>query len=71
MQMEEKSRASTLLEKKDSVIAVARDIGVTREAINQLKRSVAPLPAGTVLVLVEKLWRSSEWFFHSTAVVVG
>lgn len=46
--MEEKSRALTLLEKGDSVIAVARDLGVSREAIYQLKRSAAPLPKGTV-----------------------
>ena len=30
IQMEEKSRALTLLEKRDSLIAVARDIGVSR-----------------------------------------
>ena len=39
MQMAEKSRALTLLEKGDSVIAVARDIGVSTQAIYQLKRS--------------------------------
>ena len=33
LQMAEKSRALTLLEKGDSVIAVARDIEVSREAI--------------------------------------
>ena len=38
LQMEGKARALTLLEKEDSVIAVARDIGVSREAIYQLKR---------------------------------
>ena len=38
MQMEEKSRALTLLEKCNSVITVAKDIGVSREAIYQLKR---------------------------------
>jgi len=48
MQMEEKSRALTLLEKGDSVIAVARDIGVSREAIYQLKRLAALLPHGMV-----------------------
>ena len=48
MQMEEKSRALTLLEKGDSVIAVARDIGVSKEAIYQLKRLAALLPHGMV-----------------------
>ena len=33
LQMAKKSRALTLLEKGDSVIAVARDIEVSREAI--------------------------------------
>ena len=42
MQMAEKSRALTLLE-KDSVLAVAKDVGVSREAIYQLKRSAALL----------------------------
>ena len=42
MQMAEKSRALTLLE-KDSVIAVAKDVGVSREAIYQLKKSAALL----------------------------
>lgn len=42
--MEEKSRALTLLEKSDSVIAEARYLGVSREAIYQLKRSAASLP---------------------------
>ena len=31
--MEEKSRALTLLENGDSVIALAKDIGVSKEAI--------------------------------------
>jgi len=44
MQMEEKSRALTLLEKGDSVIAVAGDVGVSREAIYQLIRLAALLP---------------------------
>ncbi|XP_076811815.1 uncharacterized protein LOC143458825 [Clavelina lepadiformis] len=48
MQMAEKSRALTLLEKGDSVIAVARDIGVSREAIYQLKRSTSSFPPGMV-----------------------
>ncbi|CAJ0956160.1 unnamed protein product [Ranitomeya imitator] len=48
LKMEEKSRALTLLEKGDSVIAVARDLGVSREAIYQLKRSAASLPPGMV-----------------------
>ena len=33
MQMEEKTRASKLFEKGESVIAVAKDIGVSRKAI--------------------------------------
>ena len=48
LQMEEKARALTLLEKGDSVIAVARDIVVSREAIYQLKRAAASLPTGMV-----------------------
>ena len=43
VQMEEKSRALTLLENGDSVIRVAKDIGVSRGAIFQLKRSALPL----------------------------
>ena len=43
LQMEEKSHALTLLKKGESVIAVARDIGVSRKAIYQLKRSAASL----------------------------
>ena len=46
--MEEKSRALTLLEKGESVIAVAKDIGVSREEIYQLKRSAASLSPGMV-----------------------
>lgn len=46
--MEEKSLALTLLEKEDSVISVARDLGVSRETIYQLKHSAASLPPGTV-----------------------
>ena len=38
LQIEEKSRASTLLEKGDSVCTLVKDIGVSKEAINQLKR---------------------------------
>ena len=48
LQMEEKSRALTLLEKGESVIAVARDIEVSREAIYQLKRSAESLSPGMV-----------------------
>ena len=44
MQMAEQSRVLTLLQKGDSVIAVARDIGVSREAIFLIKRSAALLP---------------------------
>ena len=35
LQMEEKSRALTLLEKGDSVIILAKDIGVAQESIYQ------------------------------------
>ena len=48
LQMEEKSRVLTLLEKGELAIAVARDIGVSREAIYQLKRSAASLSPGIV-----------------------
>ena len=48
LQIEEKSLALTLLEKGESVIAVARDTGVLREAIYQLKRSAASLTPGIV-----------------------
>ena len=48
LKMEEKARALTLLEKGDSVFAVARDIGVSRKAIYQLKRVAASLPTGMV-----------------------
>ena len=47
-QMGKKSRALTLLEKGESVVAVARDIGVSREAIYQLKRSATSLSPGMV-----------------------
>lgn len=46
--IEDKFRASTLLEKVYSVIAVTRDFGVPREAIYQLKRPTASLPPGMV-----------------------
>ena len=46
--MKKKSRALTLLEKGESVIAVVEDIGVSREAIYQLKRSAALLSPGMV-----------------------
>ena len=48
MQMEEKSRALTSLEKGNSVITVAKDIGVSWEAICQLKRSAMSLSPGMV-----------------------
>ena len=46
--MAEKSRALTLLKKGDSMITVARDLVVSREAIYQLKRSAALLPPGII-----------------------
>ena len=48
LKMEEKFRALTLLGKGESVIAVARDIGVPREAVYQLKGSTASLSPGMV-----------------------
>nr|CAH7716389.1 unnamed protein product [Callosobruchus chinensis] len=48
LKMEGKSRALTLLEKGDTVSAVARDLGVSRETIYQLKRSASMLPPGEV-----------------------
>ena len=48
LQIKEKSRALTLLEKGESVIAAARDIGVSREEIYQLKRFAASLSPGMV-----------------------
>ena len=48
MQMEEKSRALTLLEKGDSVISVVKDIGFSRQTIYQLKRSATSLSPGMV-----------------------
>ena len=44
IQMAEKSLALTLIQKGDSVIAVARNVGVLGEAIYQLKWSAALLP---------------------------
>ena len=44
MKRAEKPRILTSLQKGDSVIAVARDIGVSREAIYQSERSAASLP---------------------------
>ena len=41
--MEEKSCASTLLEKGDSVITLAKDIGVSKEAIYQANLYPNPL----------------------------
>ena len=46
--MAEKSRALTLLQKGDSVIAEARNVGVSRETIYQLKRLAALLPPGMI-----------------------
>ena len=48
MQMAEKFRVLTLLQKGDYLIALARDIGVTREAFFQLKRLAALLPPGMI-----------------------
>lgn len=44
LQMQEKSCALALLEKGESAIAVAKDLGVSREAIHQLKQLAASLP---------------------------
>ena len=44
MQMAEEVCVLTLLQEGYSVIAVARDIGVTREAFFRFKRSAALLP---------------------------
>ena len=46
--MAEHSHVLTLLQKGNSVIAVARDIGVSREAVFQLKRSAELLPPGMI-----------------------
>ena len=48
MQMAEHPRVLTLLQKENSVIAVVRDIGVSRETIFQLKRSAALLSSGMI-----------------------
>ena len=48
MQMAEISRALTLLQKGDSVIAEARNVGVSRETIYQLKRLATLLPPGMI-----------------------
>ena len=48
MQIAEKFRALTLLEKVDFMIAVARNIGVSRETIYQLKRLAVLLTLGMV-----------------------
>ena len=48
MQMAEKCRVLTLLQKGDSVIAVVRDTGVSRKAFFQLKRSAMLLPSGVI-----------------------
>ena len=48
MQIEEKAWALTLLEKEESVIAVAEDVGVARKANYQLKRWATLLPPGMV-----------------------
>ena len=63
LQMEEKSRALTLLEKGESVIAVARHIGVSREVIYQLKKSAASLsPPWDGSKTKVRLWRTKEDF---------
>lgn len=49
MQTKEKSHASTLLEKRELVIAVARDLDVLRRTIYQLKWLALSLLPGTVL----------------------
>ena len=46
--MAKKYRALTLLQKGDSVIAEARNVWVSREAIYQLKRLAALLPPGMI-----------------------
>ena len=48
MQTDEKARALTLLEKGESVIAVAEYFGVARKANYQLKRQTTLLPPGMV-----------------------
>ena len=48
MYMAEKSCALTLLQKGDSVIAVVKDIEISREAIYQLKRLDTLLPSGII-----------------------
>ena len=48
MQIEEKARALTLLEKGESVIAVAGDVGVARKENYQIKRWATLLPPGMV-----------------------
>ena len=48
MQMAEHPRVLTLLQKENTVIAVAKDIGVSREVIFQLKRSAALSPPGMI-----------------------
>ena len=62
LQTEEKSRALTLLEKGESVIAVARDIEVSRETIYQLKRSAASLSPGMNRKTKVWLYRTEEDF---------
>ena len=46
--MAKKIHALTLLQKGDSVITEARNVGVSREAIYQLKRLTALLPPGMI-----------------------
>ena len=48
MQMAEHPRVLTWSQKGNSVIAVVRDIGVSREAIFELKRLAALLPPGMI-----------------------
>ena len=46
--MAEYPRVLTLLQKGNSVIAVAKDIGVSRKAVFQLKRLAELLPLGMI-----------------------
>ena len=48
MQIAKHPRVLTLSQKGNSVITVARDTGVSREAIFQFKRSAGLLPPGMI-----------------------
>ena len=61
--MAEKVCVLTLVQKRDSVIAVARDIGVPREVFLQLKKSAALLPPAM------KPTEAHQW--QSALLVVG